>query len=405
MRDPLYKVKRLMNEVKGRNMRRDETPDINPVKQDESEIKPRVLVVDDDPSIRRAIFKILSTEFDVTLVESGDRAVKILNQSPEFHVASLDMQMPGLSGIDTLKALKNLSPMTEVLMVTAYSNVEYVKKALKSGAYDYIDKPFNNSTLRRAVREGVKRRERKAGTKKAEKQLALVKAQLIESEKFSIIGQLIAGVSHELNNPLTAILGLSEVVLMTDDLPELTRQQLEKINKSAILCKNIVQKLLALSRKEERKREPIDINSVIKTSFDLIDIELKKDGVEVVTQLADSIPSITADFYELEQVFLNLINNAVHAMRNNKNGRIINVKSEFDEKYISILFQDNGPGIPKDDFQKIFEPLYTTKKKGEGTGLGLSVCYEIIEEFGGNIYVGNNNGTGACFVVKLPIAE
>ena len=405
MRDPLYKVKRLMNEVKGRNMRRDETPDINPVKQDESEIKPRVLVVDDDPSIRRAIFKILSTEFDVTLVESGDRAVKILNQSPEFHVASLDMQMPGLSGIDTLKALKNLSPMTEVLMVTAYSNVEYVKKALKSGAYDYIDKPFNNSTLRRAVREGVKRRERKAGTKKAEKQLALVKAQLIESEKFSIIGQLIAGVSHELNNPLTAILGLSEVVLMTDDLPELTRQQLEKINKSAILCKNIVQKLLALSRKEERKREPIDINSVIKTSFDLIDIELKKDGVEVVTQLAESIPSITADFYELEQVFLNLINNAVHAMRNNKNGRIINVKSEFDEKYISILFQDNGPGIPKDDFQKIFEPLYTTKKKGEGTGLGLSVCYEIIEEFGGNIYVGNNNGTGACFVVKLPIAE
>ena len=125
----------------------------------------------------------------------------------------------------------------------------------------------------------------------------------------------------------------------------------------------------------------------------------------MVTQLADSIPSITADFYELEQVFLNLINNAVHAMRNNKNGRIINVKSEFDEKYISILFQDNGPGIPKDDFQKIFEPLYTTKKKGEGTGLGLSVCYEIIEEFGGNIYVGNNNGTGACFVVKLPIAE
>jgi two-component system NtrC family sensor kinase len=362
-------------------------------------------VVDDDPCIRQAIFQVLCSEFDVTLVESGDRAVKILDQYPEFHVASLDMQMPGLSGIDTLKALKNLSPMTEVLMVTAYSKVEYVKKALKYGAYDYIDKPFSKRNLRNAVREGVKRKELKAGTKKAEKQLALVKAQLIESEKFSIIGQLIAGVSHELNNPLTAILGLSEVVLMTDDLPELTRQQLEKINKSAILCKSIVQKLLALSRKEERKREPVDINSVIKTSFDLIDIELKKDGVEVVTQLADSMPSTTADFYELEQVFLNLISNAVHAMRNNRNGRKINVKSEFDEKYISVQFQDNGPGIPKDDFQKIFEPLYTTKKKCEGTGLGLSICYEIIEEFGGDIYVGNKNGTGACFVVKLPVAE
>jgi signal transduction histidine kinase len=401
----IIKKERLMNFVKDPNTHGNKISDVNQIEKDESEIKPRVLVVDDDPHTRRTIFQVLHSEFDVTLVESGDKAIEILNKDPEFHVVSLDMQMPGLSGIDTLKALKNLSPATEVLMLTAYSNVDYLKNALKYGAYDYIDKPFDNRALRLAVREGVKRRERKAGAKKAEKQLALVKAQLIESEKFSIIGQLIAGVTHELNNPLTAILGFSELALMNDDLPNVTRDQLEKINKSAILCKNIVQKLLTFSRKNESKREPVDINSVIESSFDLIKLEIKRTGTRVITGLADNLPLVIADFSELQQVFLNLINNALQAMEENEEKGVIEVTSEFDERYVSIQFQDNGPGIPKDHLQKIFEPLYTTKKEGEGTGLGLSICYEIVEEFGGSIYVGSREGTGACFVVKLPITK
>lgn len=122
--------------------------------------QPRVLVVDDDSKIRRAMWNILSKQFDVTAVESGDKAIEQIRQGMDFDVVSLDLRMPGMSGIETLKAIKQCHPTTEVLIVTAYSDEESVKEALKLGAYDYIDKPFNKDVLRKVVRQGVERRRR-----------------------------------------------------------------------------------------------------------------------------------------------------------------------------------------------------------------------------------------------------
>jgi len=169
--------------------------------------KPRVLVVDDEPNILRAMSLVLQSQFDVTVVESGDKAIEKIQQSMDFDVLSLDLQMPGLSGIESLKAVKQLSPSMEVLIVTAHSDVESAKGALKLGAYDYIDKPFNNDELLAAIRKGVERRTNAIEAETTKEQLAFVKAQLMQSEKFSAIGQLLAGVAHELNNPLTAVMG------------------------------------------------------------------------------------------------------------------------------------------------------------------------------------------------------
>ncbi len=367
--------------------------------------KPHILVVDDEPNILRAMSLVLKSEFDVTTVESGDKAIEKIRQGMDFDVISLDLQMPGLSGIESLKAVKQLSPSTEVLIVTAHSDTESTREALKLGAYDYIDKPFSNAELLASIRKGVERRSNTIGVEKTKEQLAFVKAQLMQSEKFSAIGQLLAGVAHELNNPLATIMGFSEILLLTKCSTDKTRNYLEKINKSSLLCKNIVQKLLAFSRKEGSKQEYIQINPVIESTLELKQHDFKVDGIQVVKQLADNMPSTMANFYELQQVFLNIINNAHQAMKMHAKTGTLTVKSAFDEKVIRINFLDTGPGIPEKNFQKIFEPLFTTKKKGEGTGLGLSICYEIIKEHKGNIFVANDHGKGACFAIEIPVVD
>jgi len=365
--------------------------------------KPNVLVADDEPNILRAMSLILKSEFDVALVENGDKAIKKIQQGIDFDVVSLDLQMHGMSGIETLKAVKQLSPSTEVLIITAHSDVESVKAALKLGAYDYVDKPFSNAELLESVHKGVKRRKNAIGAKKTRDQLDFTKAQLIQSEKFSAIGQMLSGVAHELNNPLASIMGLSELLLMKEFSPDKTRQYMENINKNSLLCKNIVQKLLTFSRKQESKHKYIQINQVIKSTLDLKQHDFKIDCIHVVKQLDDNLPGTMADFYELQQVFLNIINNANQAIKIHAKTGKLTINSSFDKKFINIKFLDTGPGIPKENLQKIFEPLFTTKERGKGTGLGLSICYEIIKKHQGNIFVASDYGKGSCFVIKLPV--
>ena len=377
----------------------------NEDKNNRREEKPHILVVDDEPNILRAMSLVLQSEFDVTVATTGNKAVKKIRKGMDFDVISLDLQMPGLSGIESLKAIKQLSPSTEVLIVTAHSDVESAKGALKLGAYDYIDKPFSNTELLASIRKGVKRRSNTIGVEKTKEQLAFIKAQLMQSEKFSAIGQLLSGVAHELNNPLATIMGFSEILLIRKCSPDETRNYLEKINESSLLCKNIVQKLLAFSRKEGSKQEYIQVNHVIESTLELKQHDLKVDGIQVVKQLADNMPSTMANFYKLQQVFLNIINNAHQAMKIDAKTGTLTVKSAFDEQVLRIDFLDTGPGIPEKNLQKIFEPLFTTKKKGEGTGLGLSICCEIIKEHKGNIFVANDQGKGACFAIEIPIVD
>ena len=375
------------------------------VQPSENQSRPRVLVADDDRKIRRAIELILRFEFDVTAVENGDLAIDQIRADKEFEVVSLDLRMPGRTGIETLKEIKELDPSIEVLIMTASSDLESAKKALKYGAYDYIDKPFGNHTYREAIREGVKRRRRSLVTRKAEEQLDFVQAQLKQSEKFAVIGQLIAGVVHDLNNSLNSVIGFSDLLMIDAFSPEETQEYLKNINEGANLCKNIVQKLLAFARKEETVKESVNLNDVVNSTLDLKRHDFNVDQIEVDKTLAPELPFVTADFYEIQQVFLNIVTNAHHEMKSLEGTRKLTVLTENDDAAVRVRFQDSGKGIPKEHLQKIFEPLFTTKEKGVGTGLGLSVCYDIIRDQNGKIYVASEPGQGACFIVELPVEQ
>ncbi len=365
--------------------------------------RPKILVADDDREIRRAIELVLRAEFDVTIVENGDLAIQEIRSGKEFDVVSLDLCMPVRNGVETLKEIKALDPTLEVLIMTAHSDLESARKALRYGAYDYIDKPFNNKDYRTAVRKGAERRRKALATHQAREKLDFVQAQLKQSEKFAVIGQLIAGVVHDLNNSLNSVIGFSDLLMIDDFPPEEKQEYLKNINEGAKLSKNIVQKLLAFARKEDTEKEPVDVNDILESTLDLKRHDFKVDHIKVEKVLEDDMPLTMADFYELQQVFLNIVNNAHHAMKSMDGHRKLSVKTERDPSAVRIHFQDSGVGIPKTDLQRIFEPLFTTKEKGVGTGLGLSVCYDIIREYGGTIYVASESGKGTCFIVELPV--
>jgi two-component system NtrC family sensor kinase len=245
------------------------------------------------------------------------------------------------------------------------------------------------------------------------KNLKGAQAQLIQAEKMAGIGQLAAGVAHELNNPLGGILGYCQFALekiTKKPLKELTgedistySQYLKDIEQQSKRCKAIIQSLLKFSRASVKEDfEPIDINSILKETFTFVNHQLEKHKVKLKEVLSPSLPRISGNTSQLQQVFTNLVLNAVQAMPDGGRLTVLDKVSE-DKNSLEISFADTGEGISKENLSKIFEPFFTTKKVGQGTGLGLSVSYGIIKEHGGNIEVESTVGKGTTFTVILPL--
>jgi signal transduction histidine kinase/ActR/RegA family two-component response regulator len=236
------------------------------------------------------------------------------------------------------------------------------------------------------------------------KKLEEAQAILIQSEKLSAIGQLISGVAHELNNPLASVIGFSQLSLGTEANPK-TISYLKKICSEADRCAKIVNNLLTFSRKSKAEKQPVGVNGIIERTLDLMSYQLQVNNIKIIKDLDAELPKTLGDFHQLQQVFLNIVNNAFQAMMEKSKQGNITVRTRRIENIIFIEFTDTGPGIPKESLNKIFDPFFTTKEIGKGTGLGLSISYGIIKEHGGNIYALSEPDKGATFVIELPIME
>jgi two-component system NtrC family sensor kinase len=232
---------------------------------------------------------------------------------------------------------------------------------------------------------------------------AMLRSKLIHAEKMAAVGQLVSGVAHEVNNPLTAILGFTDLLMENPELPESARRDLRVILQEAQRTKQIVQNLLSFARQMPPQRKPVQLNSVLQRTVHLRSYDFISHGIQVIERLDESLPVVIGDSHQLQQVFLNILNNAYDAVRETSRPSRIEVMSASANSYVEISFRDNGIGII--DAGKIFDPFFTTKDIGKGTGLGLSICYGIVREHGGEILCHNNpDSEGATFVVRLPIA-
>jgi two-component system NtrC family sensor kinase len=238
-------------------------------------------------------------------------------------------------------------------------------------------------------------------TRQAYENLRRTQEQLLHSEKLAAVGQLISGVAHELNNPLTAILGYSQLLTSSGQMGQQGIEYADKLYRQAQRTHRIVQNLLSFARQHKPERAPVQINQALEETLALRDYDLRMSNIRVHLELAPDLPVTAADPHQLQQVFLNMVNNAVDAILERSTDGDLWVLTGTNGDRVFIEFTDSGPGVQ--DASRVFDPFYTTKPVGKGTGLGLSICYGIITEHGGTIRVRNVPTRGASFTIELPI--
>jgi two-component system NtrC family sensor kinase len=233
---------------------------------------------------------------------------------------------------------------------------------------------------------------------------AMLQAKLMHTEKMAAVGQLVSGVAHEVNNPLTAILGFTDLLVESPDIPDSARRDLRVILQEAQRTKQIVQNLLSFARQMPAQRRLVQLNAILRRTVQLRAYDFHSHDVEIIERLDESLPEVIGDSHQLQQVFLNILNNAHDAVRETGRPARIEIMSARNGTSVEVSFRDNGPGITYPD--RIFDPFFTTKEVGKGTGLGLSICYGIVREHGGEIVCHNNlDSEGATFIVRLPASS
>ena len=390
---------------------------------------PRILVVDDEKGVRESIRVILKDTYEVVMIDSGEAALEYLEQN-EADLIFLDIMMPGISGLEALKIIKSRDQSPEVVIVTATRTVENAVEAMKYGAFEYVTKPFNIEEIKIIAERGVQNRrltvecvslkqqieeskerfykqleqkvsERTHELEEANTKLHETHEQLVRSEKLASLGELVAGVAHELNNKLLPVLAYAQL-LKEQDFSEDIIRYVDTIEKSAAGASAVVSSLLSFARPSSSKRDPVNLNVTMRDTLALLDYRFKSSKVKVDLRLDEDMSLTMADEKQVSQVFLNLVNNAFQAME--KSGGTLTIRSICEGDKLCFIISDTGCGISKENLLKIFDPFFSTKGSG-GTGLGLSVSHGLIRAHGGDISVESKENKGTTFTLRLPITK
>jgi signal transduction histidine kinase len=236
--------------------------------------------------------------------------------------------------------------------------------------------------------------------------LKKTEAQLTQSEKLSVIGEFVAGVAHELNNPLASVYGFAQLLHRPDSATDAKHDHyVERILHESQRCHKIVQNLLSFARQSPPERTSINLNDLVRSSLEILQYQLRASNIEVVTEIDEQLPAVVGDSHQLQQVFVNIINNARQAIESYRSSGMLRIGTAVRDGRVRVSFKDNGPGVSGEHIKRMFTPFFTTKEVGKGTGLGLSLCYGIVNEHSGTITVSSTFGEGATFVIELPVDE
>lgn len=382
----------------------------------------RVLIVDDEEDLRYIYTRQLRNDgYLLDTASDGEEAIQKIKTN-EYAVILTDMRMPRKDGLAVIAAVREHLPEAEIIVLTGHGSLENALQAFKAGnIFEYLLKPLDdigmlNTVVARALeRRNLRKHNRELfeQLQRAYEELRQKSEALIQQEKMSAIGTLAAGVAHELNNPLTAVVGFAQLIaekLRTnrpvnwgDAEYERVTQALENLVQGAHRSRDIVGSLLRFARASRPDaRSLIDLNQVLRDAFVFTEHLLLRNGITLEKHLAPELPPVWGNTARLQHVFTNLLINAQQATPSGGTVRVITERSE-EPKGVWTHVEDTGEGIAPEDLDKIFEPFYTRKQ--EGTGLGLSIAKQIVEEHRGEIRVSSEPGDGARFSVFLPADE
>ena len=404
-----------------------------------------ILIVDDEEPIRKLFASCLSDRY--SCVTAGDAQEALLRlASEDFALVISDVQMPGLNGVELLRSITEHFPNVAVIMVSGVNRTQRVLDTVRLGAYDYLIKPCDLEVLELSVERALEKRallrnarrykqeleEQNAELARSKAELERLQSQIVHSEKMASLGQLAAGVAHELNNPAgfiygnmeilrTCAAGLERLLSFYDNaqLPESLIAQVKAIKeqtdyehsledlKSIIAdchsgaerIRDIVQNLRLFSRLDEAEFKKVDLHEGIESTIRLLSQYYASGRITLERDYTD-LPPVDCYAGQLNQVWMNLLTNAAQAIGGKGKVRVA-TRRENNMAIVSI--SDTGSGIAPENLKKIFDPFFTTKRVGEGTGLGLSITYGIIERHGGSINVERRLGEGTTFTITIPI--
>ena len=383
----------------------------------------KILIVDDEKVIVELVGLLLKKRgFEVLVAYNGKECLQMVAEYQPALVL-LDYMMPVMNGLDALKQIRSQYPETYVLMFTGKGSEEVAVELMKAGASDYLQKPFASNRLQERIDavlsirqveiencELVKEREFLQREIKAwnselklrvlEKSCELEKAhkEIIQSEKLAALGHISAGMAHEIRNPLNSINLFAQILLSEDELNEENRSYVCKIMQEVERIDKILMQMLASSRSRDNKQKQVDMVKIIDKILNDYHARISTQKIKLVLDIDSQVPSIQADPLEMEQIFTNLIGNALFEM---PNGGTLEVSLHGDAEKLSVKVADTGQGIPQENISRVFDPFFTTKEKG--TGFGLSVVLRIINSCGGKISVDSPPGAGAAFLIELPL--
>ena len=368
---------------------------------------PRVLLVDDEIDFLSSLAQRLELRgLPVLTAGSGFEALEILDREPQ-DVVVLDVRMPGMDGIETLRRIKDRHPQVQVVMLTGHADLESSIEGMRFGFFDYLTKPVKLAQLVEKIDEAFSRRR---GEEVAGRETFTDKLQehMIVADRLASLGELAASIAHEINNPLAVISEAAGWLRSRADCDELSAEELraslgralDKIESAVDRAARISRNFLHFARAPDAVVRATDLGALASEVRELMWRAAAADNNEVVVTRAEGADlTVETDPYQLRQVLLNLVTNAVQAVAHG--GRVeIAVDGARDQVTMAVI--DDGPGIPDEHIERIFEPFFTTKEAGHGTGLGLSVSRGIVEKLGGRIEVESRPGAGCTFRVVVP---
>jgi two-component system, sensor histidine kinase and response regulator len=410
-------------------------------KQGASDAAPQrrtLLIVDDEEGPRQSLRVIFKDDYNLLMANDGTRAIELAKQN-KIDVAITDIRMVGMSGVELLEHLKKVDPGMEVIMLTAYETVDTLRLALRLGACDYLNKPFDISTMRKAVASAMERRSlseeiRNNGQQLQELQKELQNQRMVE-EITRTRGEIYASIIHDINGPLTVISGFIQLMNQRigasssvggEDL-DFIKDRLKTITRQVTNCIEISRRYLSFLRQNSEENPPVGVNHILSDLHELIRVHpAVKDNLFSIEQLAEDV-TVRINGTDLIQILLNLAVNGLqcspekHSVQiagryqtspldlakfpDGPEDRLINREGfRNSAPLLALTVKDTGPGIPSEILPKIFDPYFTTKSASQGTGLGLNVVQRLVREAKAAMHVRTKLGQGTTFTIYLPAA-
>lgn len=397
--------------------------------------KPILLIADDEEGPRQSLRLVFRDEYQIILADSGEAALELIQQQ-EVDVAVLDIRMGGMSGTDTLEQLKQIDPSIEVIMLTAFETIETTRQALRAGACDYLNKPYDISVIRAAVARAMERR----GLHKANlansaslQQLQIeLESRRVQEEIQRTRGEIYASVIHDINGPLTIISGFLEILngrfnrstrIEGEDL-EFLRDRISRMTKQVGNCVQISRRYLSFLREKTAEQPPIGVNQIVMDLTDLLKSNPEAQKNQLILHLLSQDAVAAVNGTDLMQILLNLIVNALQCTTtphrvelrikrvdqpldlsqfpDSDETRFINRENfKNNAPLLAFSITDDGPGIPPQVTSKIFDTQITTKAADKGTGLGLSIVNRLVRHAEGAVHLQTRVGQGTTFTVYL----